>query len=97
MVSDAQGQRHNQAELMPSVIDVLHSQSDVEFLRKTLRSRIDYLPGHHRSHRIHVLQLRIPPEIEPARIDEQGPNLVERCCDILNWTNAQHLHARNVS
>jgi len=97
MVSDAQRQRRNQAEPMPSVIDFLHSQSDVEFLEKTLRSRIDYLAGHHRSHRIRALQLRIPPEIELTRIDEQGPNLVERCCDILNWTNAQRVHAPNVS
>jgi hypothetical protein len=72
MVSDAQGQRRNQAELMPSVIDFLHSQSDVEFLKKTLR-------------------------IELTRIEEQGPNLVERRCDILNWTNAQYLYAPNVS
>ena len=97
MVSDAQGQRRNQAELKPSVIDFIHSQSDVEFLKKALGSRIDYLPGLHRSHRIHVRQLRIPLEIELTRIDEQGPNLAERCCDILNWTNAQRVHAPNVS
>jgi len=82
---------------MLSVIDLLYSQSDVEFLEKTLRSRIDYLARHHRAHRAHALQLRIPPEIELARIDEPGPNLLERCCDILNWTNAQRLHTPNLT
>lgn len=82
---------------MPSVIDFLHSQCDVQFPEKTLRSRIDYLAGHHRSHRIRALQLRIPPQIELTRIDEQGPNLVELRCNILNWTNAQRVHTPNVS
>ncbi len=81
---------------MLSVIDSLYSQCDVEFL-ETVRSRIDYLARHHRARRAHALQLRIPPEIELTRIDEQGPNLVERCCDILNWTNAQRPHTPNVS
>jgi len=76
---------------MLNVVDFLYNQSDVEFL-ETVRSRIDYLTGHHRSRRIHALQLRIPPEIELTRIDKQGPNLVERCRDILNWTNAQRVH-----
>lgn len=97
MVSDAQGQRRNQAEAMPSMVDFLHSQSDVEFLEKTLSTRIDNLAGHHRSHRTRALQLGIPPEIELSRIDEQGPNLVERCCDILKRTNAQRVHTPNVS
>jgi hypothetical protein len=94
MVGDIQGQRRNQAEPMPSVIDFLHSQSDVEFLEKTVRSRIDYLSGHHRSHGIDAPQLRIPSEVELGRIYEQGPNLVERRCDILNRTN---VHTPNVS
>jgi hypothetical protein len=96
VVSDAQGQRYNQAETMLNVVDFLYYQSDVEFL-ETVRSRIDYLTGHHRSTRIHSLQLRIPPEIELTRIDEQGPNLVERRRDILNWANAQRVHTPNLS
>ena len=82
---------------MLRVIDFLYCQSDVEFLEKTLRSRIDYLARRHRARRAHALQLRIPPEIELTGIDEQGPNLIERCCDILNWTNAQRPHTPNVS
>ena len=82
---------------MLSVINYLYSQSDVEFPEKTLRSRIDYLARHHRARRAHALQLRIPPEIELTRIDEQRPNLVEGCCDILSWTNAQGPHTPNVS
>jgi hypothetical protein len=35
--------------------------------------------------------------IELTRIEEQGPNLVERCCDILYRTNAQRSHTPNVS
>lgn len=81
---------------MLSVIDFLYSHSDVEFL-EAVRSRIDKLARHHRARRAHALQLRIPPKIELTRIDEQGPNLVEGCCDFLNWTNAQRPHTPNVS
>jgi len=45
MVSDAQGQRRNQTELMPSVIDFLHSQSDVEFLEKPCGAASITWPG----------------------------------------------------
>ena len=75
---------------MLNVVDFLYYQFDVEFL-EAVRSRIDYLAWYHHSRRIHALQLRIPPEIELTRIDDQGPNLVERYCDILNWTNAQRV------